>query len=172
MLSLTSLTASAQQTARDKERLAEGKASAAKRSLKEGEAEAAAVELAAIRERAEWRSTALVFRSTEWQCYCGARGVTPVGLFLLQEHTRLRDSTRLLAIRTSDQSHTTLPRYHHTESQASALCHVCAPLHGHAEPLPEPSNSRARAFALRYPGQYMHEWLAKRHGIGEASPNS
>ena len=171
MLSLASLTASAQQSARDKERLAEVKASITKRSSKEGEAQAAVAELAAIRERAEWRPTALVFRSTEWACHCGTHGVTPVGLFLLQEHTRLRDSTRLLAIRPSDQSHAALPRYHHTEPQALALCHACAPLHGHTEPLPEPSASEARAFALRFPGQYMHEWIAKRYGTGEVSVN-
>ncbi len=170
MLSLASLTASAQQSTRDKERLAEVKATVAKRSPKEGEAAAAAAELAAIRERTEWRPLALVFRSTEWACHCGTHGITPVGLFLLQEHTRLRDSTRLLAIRPSDQSHATLPRYHHTEPQALALCHACAPLHGHAEPLPGHSDSPARAFALRYPGQYMHEWIAKRCGTGGVSP--
>ena len=76
----------------------------------------------------EWKPAGLCFRREGWNCVCGAHGYRPLGLFILQTHTRMTAS-RFVAIRHESEL-PDMPRFLHTEDIDVSICPSCAPEHG------------------------------------------
>lgn len=159
MLSLTSLTASAQATVSTRER--EKKAAA----LKPGSRASPFKEEPDTPLRVEWRPVALVFRMERWTCRCGVVGHTNLGLFLYQEHLHLTSATRLAACG-NDAEHPSLPRHYLHDEHAVTMCEACCGALGYATALPH-GKTFAERVAKRAPGSYIEQWRAARAATGE-----
>jgi hypothetical protein len=83
-------------------------------------------EVVALRNLSEWKSVATVLLFDDWACACGASGRSPGGLFTLQEHVRLANSTRLVAASALPLNMALTRRLRCTERQV-LWCAVCAP---------------------------------------------
>lgn len=113
-----------------------------------------------LRERAEWQPVALVLVIDDWSCACGAEGLAPAGLMIHSEHTRLANTSRLVAPRFESQIPEALPRRYHYEKRITALCPVCCEKFGfrtkHA-----PSGPRPGPILGQFAGEgagFVEEW--------------
>ena len=55
-------------------------------------------EVAALQATIDWRPVYLVLQQEVWTCSCGAKGFTPQGIFIYQEHTRMSHCWRLVRL--------------------------------------------------------------------------
>lgn len=155
-LSLDSLIATAQAQVQAKTAL--GKVETKARTAPTApERKAALDEALVLRATLDWHSTALVFRWEEWTCTCGQSGGTPIGLFILEEHARMANSTRLRPPRSeSGDAYPDLPRRVMRDTRPVPFCPECASTHGfvkpHAPRLPPPYAIR------RVEGEFVQEW--------------
>ena len=134
-------------TARVKARVAtEEAAKVAKVAAKRDPSKAA--EAYVLQNAADWNTTALVIVYDDWECACGNHGSSPRGLFLLQEHSRMANCSRLEAIG-SGTPPPHLPKKWFGESRIVALCHQCAPAVGFLKEYrrpPPPAHSALASF--------------------------
>lgn len=112
-----------------------------------------------------WAPAGLCFRRERWDCACGAHGMRPLGLFVLQTHTQITAS-RFVAIR-HESALPPLPRYLHTEEIIVSLCPSCAPEHGFSTVWVSP---RPPATVSNFEGRgagFVEEWNALRAAEAE-----
>lgn len=154
LFSLDSLIAGAKAKVAEKEALKTADA-----KLRKARSPAELTEAIAIRTAIEWRPVALALRLDIWTCRCGGHGATPGGLFILQEHTRLASSVRLVPIR-HESAVPDLPKVRYSEDRVVALCPECADDTGftrrYAPSRPVPTVSNVEAGGAGFHAEWVH----------------
>jgi hypothetical protein len=125
MATLQDLLASAKATVEAKAQLATTK-ERVKKARSTAERTEAVAESLALQATLDWRASALVYREVQWSCSCLNHGVNPDGLFLLYEHARLANSTRLARPTFDHGIPDGLPKRILTERVLVDLCPNCA----------------------------------------------
>lgn len=137
MPTLAELLAGAQATVQ-----AKAKIDTAKERIKKArspiERDAAVADTVALQATLDWRPVALVYRQENWTCACLNHGETPDGLFILYEHARMANSTRLARPRHESEDRNDLPKRVLTETRVVAFCANCAPAEGFTRPYVPP----------------------------------
>lgn len=178
MLSLEALTAQARQAVAAKEKAAElkTKAKTARTSEARQEAESEAL---AIQATIDWRPVTLVFHQRKWECACGHTGLTPDGLFIHYEHTRMANSNRLMRPRHESEIPANLPKRVRIASEVVMMCVACSSTAGFLLPWVEPPRRQPSTPALRGEGEFLRDWRVKTnpeqendHGNDEANDDS
>lgn len=132
----------------------------AKTAKTEGQRALAVAEVAAIRNKIDFRDVAQIFVVEDWTCACGRHGLNPIGTFLLQEHIRLANSIRMTAVRGDDDS---LPRRTKREYRKVNVCAGCCSSRGYTRPylpslppthkMPEPVEPEEEDEVMTAPGE-------------------
>lgn len=83
-----------------------------------------------LQSRAAWRTVGVTLLLDAWACRCGGHGRGPTGMFLLQEHIYLANSTRLIACDAEHPVVDGLPRRVESHARAVQWCAECAEEYG------------------------------------------
>jgi hypothetical protein len=151
MADLASLIATAQKAVAAQAAIKVAKVTAKARPTPEALSALHALEL-----QVQWRPVALVLKLEEWTCVCGHQGEHPLGLFLLEEHTRVANSTRLSRPR-NEAELPPLPRRIAWENGTRLICSSCAPRHGFLKELTR-APVAAQAAVPPAKGEFTSEW--------------
>lgn len=124
------------------------------------ERDAAVADTVALQATLDWRPVALVYREEHWTCQCGHEGFTPDGLFVLYEHTRMANSTRLSRPRHESENRNDLPKRILVEARVVMLCGACCAgfIKSYAPPITV--NGRRPTPLLPEQRVYAAEWVA------------
>lgn len=135
-----------------------------KQAKSEPERKASLADLRQLEDLHDWLPVALLFKIECWECSCGSSGNNPTGLFLLQQHTRMARTTRLVPPRRGTDALDGIPRHFESTTRPVSLCFYCADKHGFSGPYipPAPVAPSAKAF-----GEFSAEWERLRAPIEE-----
>lgn len=171
MIDLSTLVARARATVEATTKLdtAKAKIKTAKSSIEETEAQA---EVDALQVTIDWRPVYLVLQQEVWTCGCGAKGFSPQGLFIYQEHTRMHHCWRLVRPRNEADAGNNLPRRIKTISVEVFICHSCAAESNFLEPYRDPIPPAPAATRLTAQGEYILDWRAKTAAVPDEEGDS
>lgn len=117
--------------------------------------DASLAEARRISNELDWRPTALVFVTDEWECACGEVGSTPAGMFIYKRHTRMANAFTLSAVRSESEGNE-LPRLIKYTERFISVCPSCCGTLGFQNELVEKVAAPAPLHAA--PGTFTQEW--------------
>jgi hypothetical protein len=159
MISLEALTARVTTEVAAKAALKEVQAKVKKAPAGTARDEAAA-EAAQLSSFLDWRPVALVLGDQHITCKCGQDHWAVLGLFVLDEHVRFKDATRLRAVPAASHGEL-LPRKTWTQDRTVEFCYHCCEEAGFTEEYTAARHVSARLALPVAPGPFRQEWLDK-----------
>ena len=160
MISLEALTARVAGQLQAKSNLKEAQAKVKKAPAGTARDEAAA-EAAQLSSFLDWRPVALVLGDQHLTCKgCGQDHWAILGLFVLDEHVRSKDATRLRAVPAATHGEQ-LPRKTWTQDREVEFCYHCCEEAGFVEEYTPQRHVAARLALPQQPGPFVQEWLDK-----------
>lgn len=170
MISLESLVARAKTEVEAKASLKVAQAKVKKSPSGQARDEAAA-EAAQLSSFLDWRPVALVLGDQHITCTCGQDHWSILGLFVLDEHVRFKDATRLRAVPSPSHGEL-LPRKTWTQERRVDFCFHCCEAAGFVEEYTVQRHVASRFALPLQPGPYVQEWLEKRAPLPEEDDNA
>jgi hypothetical protein len=120
---------------------------------------AAVAEHLALTVTLDWTPIYRVYRQEVWRCDCGHAGLAPDGLYILHEHRRLANTTRLVRQGRGSTDYEDLPARVLAEPTAVHICPACTDEHGYLRPYNPPlSMARAVRPLPKDRTHYANEW--------------